>query len=128
MGTTTLIRNSTVEFLIFTSQTGDQSIEARYEDDSIWLSQKRMAALFGVDVRTVNEHLKNIFDSEELTPAATLRKFRIVQQEGSRTVSRGVDHYNLDAIISRLFESDFDKVIKAVEAVGSASGQPGEDS
>jgi len=100
MGTTTLIRNSTVEFLIFTSQTGDQSIEARYEDDSIWLSQKRMAALFGVDVRTVNEHLKNIFDSEELTPAATLRKFRIVQQEGSRTVSRGVDHYNLDAIIS----------------------------
>ncbi len=95
-----LIRNSTAEFLIFTGQAGEQSIEARYEDETLWLSQKLMAELFGVDVRTVSEHLKNIFASQELTPEATIRKFRIVQQEGQREVSRAVDFYNLDAIIS----------------------------
>jgi hypothetical protein len=96
----TLIRNSTAEFLIFTGKAGDQSIEARYEDETIWLSQKLMAELFGVDVRTVSEHLKNIFACNELTAETTIRKFRIVQQEGSRNVSRTVDFYNLDAIIS----------------------------
>ncbi|MFK0376948.1 virulence RhuM family protein [Pandoraea sp. NPDC090278] len=100
MSSTKLIRNSTAEFLIFTGQAGEQSIEARYEDETLWLSQKLMAELFGVDVRTVSEHLKNIFASDELVPEATIRKFRIVQQEGSREVSRSVDFYNLDAIIS----------------------------
>ncbi|HEP9048006.1 TPA: virulence RhuM family protein [Pseudomonas aeruginosa] len=95
-----LIRNSTAEFLIFTGQAGEQSIEARYEDETLWLSQKLMAELFGVDVRTVSEHLKNIFASQELAPEATIRKFRIVQQEGQREVSRAVDFYSLDAIIS----------------------------
>ena len=95
-----LIRNSTAEFLIFTGQAGEQSIEARYEDETLWLSQKLMAELFGVDVRTVSEHLKNIFASHELAPEATIRKFRIVQQGGQREVSRAVDFYNLDAIIS----------------------------
>ena len=95
-----LIRNSTAEFLTFTSQMGEQSIEARYEDETLWLSQKLMGELFGVDVRTVSEHLKNIFASQELAPEATIRKFRIVQQEGQREVSRAVDFYNLDAIIS----------------------------
>lgn len=95
-----MIRNSTAEFLIFTGQAGEQSIEARYEDETLWLSQKLMAELFGVDVRTVSEHLKNIFGSHELMPEATIRKFRIVQQEGQREVSRAVDFYNLDAIIS----------------------------
>ncbi|MBN5032378.1 virulence RhuM family protein [Xanthomonas arboricola pv. juglandis] len=95
-----LIRNSTAEFLIFTGQAGEESIEARYEDETLWLSQKLMAELFGVDVRTVSEHLKNIFASHELAPEATIRKFRIVQQEGQREVSRVVDFYSLDAIIS----------------------------
>jgi hypothetical protein len=95
-----LIRNSTAEFLIFTGQAGEQSIEARYEDETLWLSQKLMAELFGVDVRTVSEHLKNIFASQELASEATIRKFRIVQQEGQREVSRAVDFYSLDAIIS----------------------------
>jgi len=96
----TLIRNSTAEFLIFTGQAGEQSIEARYEDETIWLSQKLMAALFEVDVRTVSEHLKNIFEQGELPSEATIRKFRIVQTEGQREVRRNVDFYNLDAIIS----------------------------
>ena len=99
-GKNKLIRNSTAEFLIFTGQAGGQSIEARYEDETIWLSQKLMATLFDVDVRTVNEHLKNIYAQQELMPMATIRKFRIVQHEGNRQVSRAVDFYNLDAIIS----------------------------
>lgn len=94
-----LIRNSTAEFLVFTAKTGD-SIEVRYEDETIWLPQKHMASLFGVDVRTISEHLQNIFTSHELEPASTIRKFRIVQLEGSREVARQVDFYNLDAIIS----------------------------
>ena len=95
-----LIRNSTAEFLIFTGQSGEQSIEARYEDESIWLTQKLMAELFGVDVRTISEHLANIYISQELMREATIRKFRTVQQEGSRNVTRTIEHYSLDAIIS----------------------------
>ena len=95
-----LVRNSTAEFLIFTGQSGEQSIEARYEDETVWLSQKLLAELFAVDVRTVNEHLKNIYDSQELVRPATVRKFRTVQLEGGRDVTRNVDFYNLDAIIS----------------------------
>lgn len=98
--TTKLIRNSTAEFLIFTGQSGEQTIEARYEDDTVWLTQKLMAELFSVDVRTISEHLRNIFASKELVAEATIRNFRIVQKEGQRDVSRAVDFYNLDAIIS----------------------------
>lgn len=74
-----LIRNSTAEFLIFTGQSGEQSIEARYEDETIWLSQKLMAELFDVNIRTISEHLKNIVDQGEVTPEVTIRNFRIVQ-------------------------------------------------
>lgn len=95
-----LIRNSTAEFLIFTGQMGEQSIEARYEDETVWLSQKLMAELFAVSVPTINEHLKNIYETGELSREATIRKFRIVQTEGGRDVARQVDFYNLDAIIS----------------------------
>ena len=94
------IRNSTAEFLIFTGQTGEQSIEARYEDETVWLSQRLMAELFAVSVPTINEHLKNIYETSELTRESTIRNFRIVQQEGGRNVSRQVEFYNLDAIIS----------------------------
>jgi len=96
----TLIRNSTAEFLIFTGQAGEQSIEARYEDETIWLSQKLMAALFEVTPPTINEHLSNIYAHGEIEREATIRKFRIVQTEGKREISRNVDFYNLDAIIS----------------------------
>ncbi len=95
-----MIRNSTAEFLIFTGQAGEQSIEARYEDETIWLTQKLMAILFEVTVPTINEHLKNIYETGEITREATIRKFLMVQKEGNRDVSRNVDFYNLDAIIS----------------------------
>ncbi|OEU70815.1 MAG: cell filamentation protein Fic [Desulfovibrio sp. S3730MH75] len=94
------IRNSTAEFLIFTAQAGEGSIEVRFEEESIWLSQKLMAELFDVTVPTISEHLKNIFASNELEQDSTIRKFRTVQNEGSRQVTRNVDFYNLDAIIS----------------------------
>ena len=95
-----LIRNSTTEFLIFTAQSGEKSIEARYEDETVWLSQKLMATLFDVEVNTINYHLKEIYNSAELEENRTIRKFRIVQIEGKREVSRVVDFFNLDAIIS----------------------------
>jgi len=94
------IRNSTAEFLIFTGQSGEQSIEARYEDETVWLTQKLIAALFDVSVPTINEHLKNVYEQGEITREATIRKFRTVQTEGSREVERNMDFYNLDAIIS----------------------------
>ncbi len=92
-----LIRNSTAEFLIFTAQKGEQGIEARYEDETIWLTQKLLATLFGVSVPTVNEHLKNIFKSGELDEAAVIRNFLITAADGK---TYNTKHYNLDAIIS----------------------------
>ena len=91
------IRNSTAEFLIFTSESSDANIEARYEDETIWLSQKLMAVLFDVDVRTINEHLQNIFKADELDPDSVIRNFRITASDGK---SYNTKHYNLDAIIS----------------------------
>jgi hypothetical protein len=95
-----LIRNSTIDFLTFTSQSGEKSIEARYEDETVWLSQKLMSVLFDVEVNTVNYHLKEVYKSNEIEENRTIRNFRIVQAEGKREVAREVDFYNLDAIIS----------------------------
>ena len=91
------IRNSTAEFLIFTVQSGKKSIEVRYENETIWLTQKLMAALFDVSVPTINEHLKNIFSGGELSPDSVIRKFRITAADGKQY---NTNCYNLDAIIS----------------------------
>jgi len=95
-----IIRNSTAEFLIFTAQAEEHSIEAHYEDETIWLSQKLMAELFDVKVNTINYHLKEIFETGEIDQKSTIRNFRIVQKEGQREVAREIEFYNLDAIIS----------------------------
>jgi hypothetical protein len=89
-----------LEILLYTAPEGKTHIEVFFEDETFWLSQKKMAELFGVDVRTVNEHLQNIFKTKELEENSTIRNFRIVQKEGPRNVSRQVDFYNLDAIIA----------------------------
>ena len=94
------IRNSTAEFLVFTSQAGEQGIEVRVADETVWLTQKLIATLFNVNVRTVSEHLQTIFATNELAQEATLRNFRTVQTEGAREVARNVGFYNLDAIIA----------------------------
>jgi len=97
-----MIRNSTAEFLIFTSQAGEDGIEVRVENENVWLTQKLklIAKLFGVEVNTINYHLKEIFNSGELMAEATIRNFRIVQTEGSREIAREIAHYNLQGIIA----------------------------
>jgi hypothetical protein len=88
------------EILLYVTPEGKTEIEVFFENETFWLSQKKLAELFNVDVRTINEHLKNIFSTGELEQGPTIRKFRIVQKEGSRDVSRDIDFFNLDAIIA----------------------------
>lgn len=94
------IRSSAAEFLIFETQAKEDSIEVRYEDNTLWLTQKMMCRLFDVEKSTLSEHLENIYSSQELTKEATVRNFRTVQTEGNRQVTREILHYNLEAIIS----------------------------
>ena len=86
--------------ILYTNDNGDVSIQVRYEDGTFWLTQKRMAELFNVNVSTINEHLKSIFSTGELSEEGTIRKFRIVQNEGRRQVAREVAFYPLNAIIA----------------------------
>lgn len=88
------------EFLLYETEDGRSRVECRFVGDSIWLTQLLMAELFQVTVPTVNEHLKTLYAEAEIAPEATIRKFRIVRQEGERQVSRQIDHYNLDAILA----------------------------
>ena len=108
------IRSSAAEYLTFVASTGesDASFEMRYEDENIWLTQKMMAALYDVDVRTVNEHIKKIYADGELTEQATIRKFRIVQAEGTRQVNRELTHYNLQAIIAVGFKVNNQRAVQ----------------
>lgn len=85
---------------IFQAADGVVRLEVTLDQDTVWLNQRQMAELFDKDVRTVNEHIHNLFNEGELLPEATIRKSRIVQQEGARQVNRVVEHYNLDVVIS----------------------------
>ena len=108
------IRSSAAEYLTYVASVGDQqdSIEMRYEDENIWLTQKMMATLYDVDVRTINEHIKKIYSDSELEEDATIRNFRIVQTEGSRQVTRDTKHYNLQMIIAVGFKVDNERAIQ----------------
>jgi hypothetical protein len=108
------IRSSAAEYLTFVAATGDsqQSVDMRYENENIWLTQKLLATLYDVDIATINEHLKNIFADSELTEGATIRKFLIVQQEGSREVQRTINHYNLQAIIALGFKVNNERAVQ----------------
>lgn len=94
------IKDSLTEFLLYTTPNSDVKVEIFLHNENVWLPQKRMAELFGVDVSTVNEHLKNIYKSNELDENSTIGNFPIVQKEGSREVKREINFYNLDAILS----------------------------
>jgi hypothetical protein len=109
-----MLRSSAAEYLTYVASTGDQkdSVEMRYEDENIWLTQKMMAALYDVDVRTINEHIKKIYADSELTPEATIRKFRIVQTEGERQVQRTINHYNLQMIIAVGFKVNSERAVQ----------------
>ncbi len=92
--------NPVTDIILYTTETGNVIVEVLFNDETFWLSQKRMAELFGVEVHTINYHLKEIYASGELKEEATIRKIRIVQKEGTRDVSRVIDYYNLDSIIA----------------------------
>jgi hypothetical protein len=88
------------EILLYSTPDGAVRVEVAFEDETFWLTQKKMAELFGVGIPTVNRHLKEIYKSHELSELATIRRIRIVQPEGARQIAREVDFYNLDAIIA----------------------------
>jgi len=88
------------QLIIYKSEDGKTKIDVRFDGETVWLTQKLLAELFQVTVPTINEHIKNIYKEGELTRSSTIRKFRIVQNEGGREVERDVDFYNLDLIIS----------------------------
>ena len=108
------IRSSAAEYLTFVASTGknDASFELHYEDENIWLTQKMMAALYDVGLPTINEHIKKIYADGELMEKATIRKFRIVQVEGERQVSREVIHYNLQMIIAVGFKVNNQRAVQ----------------
>jgi len=88
------------EMIIYQSEDGTTNLDITLENETLWLSQKQLAELFGVTTATINEHIKNIYKENELEENPTIRKFLIVQQEGNRKVKRDIEHYNLDMIIS----------------------------
>lgn len=108
------IHSSAAEYLTYVASVGDQadSIEMRYEDENIWLTQKMIAALYDVSLPTINEHIKKIYDDGELTEKVTIRKYRIVQTEGSRQVTREVIHYNLQMIIAVGFKVNNERAVR----------------
>ena len=108
------IRSSAAEYLTYVASVGNQqgSIEMRYEDENIWLTQKMMATLYDVDVRTINEHIKKIYSDSELEEDSTIRNFRIVQTEGSRQVTRDTKHYNLQMIIAVGFKVNSERAVQ----------------
>lgn len=108
------IRSSAAEYLSFVAATGssESSVEMRYEDENIWLTQKMMATLYDVTVSAINQHLKRIYSDSELTEEATIKQYLIVQTEGSRQVTRAVDHYNLQAIIAVGFKIENERAVQ----------------
>ena len=108
------IRSSAAEYLTYIASVGDQqdSIEMRYEDENIWLTQKMMATLYDVGLPTINEHIKKIYADSELEESATIRNFRIVQTEGSRQVTRDTKHYNLQMIIAVGFKVNNERAVQ----------------
>lgn len=108
------IRSSAAEYLTFIAATGTdkETIEVRYENENIWLTQKMLSTLYNVEINTINYHIKKIYNDNELKEESTIRKFRIVQKEGNREVSRNVVHYNLPMIIAIGFKVDNERAVQ----------------
>lgn len=108
------IHSSAAEYLTYVAAVGDSadSMEMRYEDENIWLTQKMMAVLYDVSIQNIGQHIKKIYDDGELTQEATIKKFFIVQNEGERQVSREVVHYNLQMIIAVGFKVNNNRAVR----------------
>jgi hypothetical protein len=107
-----IVRSSAAEYLTFVAASGEGGVHAVYADENMWLTQKMMAALYDVDVRTINEHLIKIYSDNELQEEATIRNFRIVQAEGTRQVERELKHYNLSAIIAVGYKVNSERAVQ----------------
>ncbi|MBQ8464600.1 MAG: virulence RhuM family protein [Alphaproteobacteria bacterium] len=108
------IRSSAAEYLTFVAATGDNpaSVEMRYENENIWLTQKMMATLYDVDITTINQHIHKIYEDNELSEDATIGNFPIVQTEGNRQVTRDIKHYNLQMIIAVGFKVNNERAVQ----------------
>lgn len=111
------IRSSAAEYLTYVASVGNEqdSIEMRYEDENIWLTQKMMATLYDVGTNTINYHIKKILEDNELNENSTIRKFRIVQNEGERQITRNTNHYNLQMIIAVGFKINNERAIQFIK-------------
>lgn len=109
-----IIRSSAAEYLTFIAAGGgsETSVEMRYEDENVWLTQKMMATLYNVSVSAINQHLKRIYSDNELEPNATIKKYLIVQTDGTREVKREVDHYNLQVVIAVGFKIENERAVQ----------------
>ena len=109
-----IVRSSAAEYLTFVASTGgdEDSIEMRYEDENIWLTQKMMAVLYDVSKQTISQHIKRIYADGELMPQATVKKYLTVQTEGGRQISRNQDHYNLQMIIAVGFKVNNQRAVQ----------------
>ncbi len=114
------IRSSAAEYLTFVAATGDSqtSVEMRYEDENIWLTQKMMAELYDVTVSAINQHLKRIFDDSELQPAAVIKDYLITAADGKNYTTK---HYSLQAIISVGFKVNNPRAVQFRKWAGQAS-------
>ena len=108
------LRSSAAEYLTYVASVGENAdnIEVRYEDENIWLTQKMMGLLYNVETNTINYHIKKIFADSELEDNSTIRKFRIVQNEGERQIERDVAHYNLQMIIAVGFKVNSERAVQ----------------
>jgi len=108
------IRSSAAEYLTYIAATGEneQSFEMRYEDENIWLTQKMMSVLYDVSIAAINQHIKKIYEYNELEAEATIKKYLIVQTEGNRQISRQIDHYNLQMIIAVGFKVNNERAVQ----------------
>jgi len=108
------IRSSAAEYLTYIAATGnnEQSFEMRYEDENIWLTQKMMSVLYNVSIAAINQHIKKIYDDNELEAEGTIKKYLIVQTEGNRQISRQIDHYNLQMIIAVGFKVNNERAVQ----------------
>jgi len=108
------IRSGAAEYLTYiaASGSGEQSVEMRYENENIWLTQKMMATLYDVSVQNIGQHIKKIFEDGELSREATIKKYFIVQNEGARLVEREIEHYNLQMIIAVGFKVNNERAVR----------------
>ncbi len=106
------IRSSAAEYLTYVAAAGENRVELRYEDENIWLTQKMLSTLYGVSISAINQHIKKIYDDNELDENSTIKNFLIVQKEGNRNISRNVAHYNLQMIIAIGFKVDNERAVQ----------------